>query len=60
MQEQDDGVLYEVVYRDVRACQRLYARCRTYEEAKVFADRCEADPRRDPRFAVRIRREGEE
>lgn len=60
MEESDTVFAYEVVYRDFRACPRIYARTLTYDEARFCAELCEADHRRDPRFPVRIRREGEE
>lgn len=58
--EVDTVVAYEVVYRDHRACPRIYARTLSYDEARCYAELCEGDHRRDPRFPVRIRKEGEE
>jgi hypothetical protein len=55
----EETTVFEVVYRDYRAVPHLYARVATYDEAVSFRDLCEADQRRDPRFPVWIRREGE-
>lgn len=56
----EDTVVYEIMYRDHRACVRLFARVTNYDEAVCYRELCASDDRRDPRFPVWIRKEGEE